>query len=98
MSRHLFTVSQGELVSSGAIAAGRGKLNFPQLPKNLPAKQMLAAIGQPRLMALYEQIFGQTIALPAIVSLPAVLSQVVISLVCVCTGNTAPCSLPSSVK
>lgn len=46
------------LVSSGAIAAGREKLNFPQLPKVIPAKQMLAAIGQPRLMAFYEQIFG----------------------------------------
>lgn len=46
------------LVSSGAIAAGREKLNFPQLPKEMPAKQMLAAIGQPRLMAFYEQIFG----------------------------------------
>jgi glutamate 5-kinase len=46
------------LVSSGAIAAGREKLNFPRLPKDMPAKQMLAAIGQPRLMALYEQIFG----------------------------------------
>ncbi|MCG2783604.1 MAG: glutamate 5-kinase [Anaerolineae bacterium] len=46
------------LVSSGAIAAGREKLNFPQLPKDIPAKQMLAAIGQPRLMAFYEQIFG----------------------------------------
>ena len=46
------------LVSSGAIAAGREKLNFPQLPKNMPAKQMLSAVGQLRLMALYEQIFG----------------------------------------
>jgi glutamate 5-kinase len=46
------------LVSSGAIAAGREKLGFPQLPRDIPAKQMLAAIGQPRLMALYEQIFG----------------------------------------
>jgi glutamate 5-kinase len=46
------------LVSSGAMAAGREKLGFPQLPKEIPAKQMLAAIGQPRLMALYEQIFG----------------------------------------
>jgi glutamate 5-kinase len=46
------------LVSSGAIAAGREKLGFPKLPKDLPAKQMLAAIGQPRLMALYEQVFG----------------------------------------
>jgi glutamate 5-kinase len=46
------------LVSSGAIAAGRERLNFPQLPKDIPAKQMLAAIGQPRLMAFYKQIFG----------------------------------------
>lgn len=46
------------LVSSGAIAAGREKLGYPQLPKGLPAKQMLAAIGQLRLMAIYEQIFG----------------------------------------
>lgn len=46
------------LVSSGAIAAGRERLGFPQLPKDIPAKQMLAAVGQPRLMAFYEQIFG----------------------------------------
>ncbi|MEJ2110168.1 MAG: glutamate 5-kinase [Acidobacteriota bacterium] len=46
------------LVSSGAIALGRERLQFPQLPKDIPAKQMLAAVGQPRLMAMYEQIFG----------------------------------------
>ncbi len=46
------------LVTSGAMAAGRARLNFPQLPKDIPAKQMLAAVGQPRLMALYEQLFG----------------------------------------
>jgi glutamate 5-kinase len=46
------------LVSSGAIAAGRERLGFPQLPKDIPAKQMLAAIGQPRLMSIYEQVFG----------------------------------------
>jgi glutamate 5-kinase len=46
------------LVTSGAMAAGRERLGFPQLPKGLPAKQMLAAIGQPRLMALYEEVFG----------------------------------------
>ncbi len=46
------------LVSSGAIAAGRERLAFPQLPKDIPAKQMLAAVGQPRLMAIYEQLFG----------------------------------------
>jgi glutamate 5-kinase len=45
------------LVSSGAIAAGRERLAFPQLPKEIPAKQMLSAVGQPRLMALYEQLF-----------------------------------------
>lgn len=46
------------LVSSGAIAAGREALGFPSLPRHLPAKQMLAAVGQPRLMASYEQFFG----------------------------------------
>ena len=46
------------LVSSGAIAAGREALGFPTLPKHIPAKQMLAAVGQPRLMALYEQLFA----------------------------------------
>lgn len=46
------------LVTSGAIAVGRQRLDFPELPRDIPAKQMLAAIGQPRLMALYEQLFG----------------------------------------
>jgi glutamate 5-kinase len=46
------------IVTSGAIAAGREQLNFPSLPKDIPIKQMLAAIGQPRLMAIYEQFFG----------------------------------------
>jgi glutamate 5-kinase len=46
------------VVSSGAIAAGRELLQFPRLPKEIPAKQMLSAVGQPRLMALYEQLFS----------------------------------------
>ena len=46
------------VVTSGAIAVGRERLNFPMLQKDIPAKQMLAAIGQPRLMAIYEQLFG----------------------------------------
>ena len=53
------------VVSSGAIAAGRERLNYPNLPKDIPAKQMLAAVGQLRLMALYEQLFalyGLTVA------------------------------------
>ena len=45
------------LVTSGAITAGRECLNDPQLPKDIPVKQMLAAVGQPRLMALYKQLF-----------------------------------------
>lgn len=46
------------LVSSGAMAAGREELGYPTLSKGVPAKQMLAAVGQPRLMAMYEQYFG----------------------------------------
>jgi glutamate 5-kinase len=58
ISRLLSAGNQILLVSSGAIALGRERLGFPQLPKDIPAKQMLAAVGQPRLMAMYEQIFG----------------------------------------
>jgi glutamate 5-kinase len=50
--------AQVVMVSSGAIAAGREALGFPALPKHLPAKQMLAAVGQPRLMAKYAQYFA----------------------------------------
>lgn len=49
---------QVALVSSGAIAAGREELGFPDLPKFIPKKQMLAAVGQPRLMSLYAQFFA----------------------------------------
>jgi glutamate 5-kinase len=53
--------SSGErliLVSSGAIAAGKEMLHFPELPGNIPGKQMLAAVGQPFLINLYEQLFA----------------------------------------
>ncbi len=46
------------LVSSGAIAYGRELLHYPDLPKDVPAKQMLAAVGQPRLMDLWGKLFG----------------------------------------
>lgn len=48
---------QVALVSSGAIAVGRECLDYPALSKSIPARQMLAAIGQPRLMNVYEQLF-----------------------------------------
>ena len=53
------------VTSSGAMAAGREALEFPELPKFVPAKQMLSAVGQPRLMALYSELFsyyGKTVA------------------------------------
>lgn len=45
------------LVSSGAVAAGRERLHFPQRRRDMPMKQLMAAVGQSRLMHLYEQIF-----------------------------------------
>ena len=44
------------LVSSGAVAVGKDALNFPHLSKHIPRKQMLFAVGQPRLMAVYNKI------------------------------------------
>ena len=46
------------LVSSGAMAAGRAALGFPKLPKAIPAKQMLSAVGQPRLMETWGTLFA----------------------------------------
>jgi glutamate 5-kinase len=46
------------LVSSGAVAAGRERLDFPQRRRDMPLKQLLAAVGQSQLMHIYEQIFG----------------------------------------
>lgn len=45
------------IVSSGAAAAGREVLNQRELSKEIPMKQMLAAIGQPRLMHHYADMF-----------------------------------------
>ncbi len=62
LARQMATLhSEGKaviLVSSGAIAAGNEALGFPELPKFVPSKQMLAAVGQPRLMAIYAKLFG----------------------------------------
>ncbi len=45
------------IVSSGAVAAGRERLNYPDLGRSLPAKQMLSAVGQSRLMQIYGELF-----------------------------------------
>lgn len=46
------------LVSSGAIAAGRGKMNLDHKPCTTAEKQAMAAIGQCELMSLYERFFS----------------------------------------
>lgn len=45
------------ICTSGAIAAGRAHLDFPKLPPTIVSKQLLAAVGQIRLMLLWEHFF-----------------------------------------
>jgi len=46
------------VVSSGAIAAGREHLGYPDLPPAVASKQLLAAVGQSRLIQIWEQLFA----------------------------------------
>ncbi|MBI4233645.1 MAG: glutamate 5-kinase [Chloroflexi bacterium] len=46
------------LVSSGAVAAGRHALGLDRGRRDIPFRQVLAAVGQSRLMHAYEQLFG----------------------------------------
>lgn len=53
------------LVTSGAIAAGMGKLHLKKRPQTIPEKQAAAAVGQGILLHMYEKLFseyGQTVA------------------------------------
>jgi len=45
------------LCTSGAITAGRERLGLPEMPTTLAGKQMLAAVGQSRLMLVWESLF-----------------------------------------
>ena len=45
------------MVSSGAVAAGREKLGLPRKVKGLPLRQVMASVGQSRLMNVYERLF-----------------------------------------
>jgi glutamate 5-kinase len=47
------------VVSSGAIAAGKAKLGLTKKVSGIPYKQVLASVGQNRLMYVYEQLFSQ---------------------------------------
>jgi glutamate 5-kinase len=47
------------VVSSGAIAAGRHKLGLTKKLNGIPFKQVLASVGQSRLMNVYEQLFAE---------------------------------------
>lgn len=47
------------LVSSGAIAAGRQALNHSQKPDTVAKKQAFAAVGQARLMMVYQRMFAE---------------------------------------
>ncbi|KAL9579533.1 MAG: hypothetical protein Q9203_006650 [Teloschistes exilis] len=46
------------IVSSGAIAVGLQRMDMKKKPKRLPPIQALAAIGQCRLMKVYDDLFG----------------------------------------
>lgn len=53
------------VVSSGAIGAGRKALGIKEKPRTLSVKQACAAVGQARLMMIYQKLFAeynQTIA------------------------------------
>ncbi|KAJ2990448.1 hypothetical protein HDV02_004424 [Globomyces sp. JEL0801] len=47
------------IVSSGAVAVGLKTLNLKKRPKQLQKLQAVAAVGQGRLMALYDTLFSQ---------------------------------------
>jgi glutamate 5-kinase len=47
------------IVSSGAIAAGRERLEGEASRRDVPFRQALAAVGQPRLMQAYDRLFAK---------------------------------------
>lgn len=53
------------LVSSGAIAVGRNTVGLKDKPGELPLKQACAAIGQAKLMMVYQKIFSEYNAVAA---------------------------------
>jgi glutamate 5-kinase len=58
MSRFQHDGREMVFVSSGAIAAGLDALGMETRPKAMPDLQMAAAVGQIRLMSVYDELFG----------------------------------------
>ena len=63
LARDLSRLSAGGMqlvvVTSGAVAAGMGRLNMQRRPRTIPGKQAAAAVGQITLMSLYEAGFSR---------------------------------------
>ena len=66
------------LVSSGAIAVGRNTLGLVERPEDLSVKQACAAIGQAKLMMVYQKIFSEynTIAAQILMTKNTITNQV----------------------
>lgn len=66
------------LVSSGAIAVGRSTIGLHERPDELPVKQACAAIGQAKLMMVYQKIFAEynTIAAQVLLTKNTILNDV----------------------
>lgn len=66
------------LVSSGAIAVGRNSIGLHDRPDELPVKQACAAIGQAKLMMVYQKIFSEynTIAAQVLLTKNTILNEV----------------------
>lgn len=47
------------VITSGAIAAGRQRLDTPDRRREIPFRQVLAAVGQAHLMRTYDRLFGR---------------------------------------
>lgn len=47
------------IVTSGAVGAGMGVLGYEARPESVAEQQACAAVGQSRLMATYEKLFGE---------------------------------------
>ena len=46
------------LVTSGAIAVGTARIGLPERPSSLRMKQAAAAVGQCRMMHIYDKLFS----------------------------------------